>query len=427
MSPGSNKAFSAAASALLALVAIAVASPIAAAHPGRHVHHRPPPRHRPLRRRPANLALRLSGSTGPVTVGAQVTYTATVVNVGGRRDDHAGLRDLVPAGASLVSTSESQGSCGAGPVILCSLGPLARGASATVTIVVTAGRPGRMTDYAWVSTDPPGRWRHRHAVSTMVQGTSSNVDLKLSESPGNLDTGQQATYTATVSNDGNAAAPSVAFQDLLPGKASLVSTAASQGSCGGNPVLVCSLGSLSAGASATVTVVVTANQPGWMIDHAWISANSPGKWQRERTVRTWVRNASPRLALRLAGSPGAVSVGQQVTYTATVADMGSAAAADAGFQDLLASGTNLVSVTPSQGTCSGNPTLSCDLGSLAPGGSATITIVVVPDRPGTILDRGWVSNTPPGGWVHERAVATDVHPAPLPPTTTTAAPASTHM
>ncbi len=133
-----------------------------------------------------------------------------------------------------------------------------------------------MGNFGWVSTRPPGHWEHRHFVATRVQGTTSNVDLRLSGSPASVNTGQQVTYTATVTNSGNGAAGNVAFQDLLPGKASLVSTTPSQGSCNGNPTVVCSLGALNAGASATVTIVVTANQPGSMTDHGWVSATPPG-------------------------------------------------------------------------------------------------------------------------------------------------------
>ena len=176
-----------------------------------HAPHRLAHRHRS-----PNLALRLSASAGTVDTGQQVTYTATVVNTGRRTDRNAGFRDLLPGKATLVSTSPSQGSCGGSRVIACNLGSLGRGASATITIVVTANRPGWMTDYAWVSTNPPGGWEHRHAVSTNVQGVSSNVGLKLTESPGSVDTGQQVTYTATVSNSGNG----TAGKRRLPGSAS---------------------------------------------------------------------------------------------------------------------------------------------------------------------------------------------------------------
>ncbi len=129
---------------------------------------------------------------------------------------------------------------------------------------------------------------------------------------------------------------------------------------------------------------------------------------------------SPALALRLTGSAGSVNVGQQVTYTATVTNTGDGTDPNAGFQNLLPNNTTLVSVTTSQGTCSGNPTIECNLGGLDRGASATITIVVTANQPGTITDRAWVSTDPPGHWQHEHSVATQVHaPPPTTPTTTT--------
>jgi len=392
--------------------------------PGNWQHHRAVTVY--VHRVSPNVDLKLTESPANVDTGQQATYTATVSNNGNAAAPMVAFQDLLPAKASLVSTAPSQGSCSGNPMIVCSLGSLNAGASATVTVVVSANQPGWMTDNGWVSVNPPGNWQHHRAVTVYVHRVSPNVDLKLTGTSGTVDPGQQVSYTAIIMNGGNGAAPTVAFQDLLPGKATLVSTSPSQGTCTGDPVVLCSLGSLGAGASATVTIVVTLNQPGWMSDHAWISANPPGNWQQERTANTYVRKVSPQLALRLTGSPGSVTVGQQVTYTATVADTGNGIDANAGFQDLLPANTTLVSATPSQGTCSGNPTLTCNLGSMNPGGSATITIVITADQPGAILDRGWVSTNPPGGWEHEHAVATEVHPASTPTTTTTTVTTTAH-
>jgi uncharacterized repeat protein (TIGR01451 family) len=160
-----------------------------------------------------------------------------------------------------------------------------------------------------------------------------------------------------------------------------------------------------------------------MTDHGWVSDNPPGNWQHERSVDTYVRDVSPALALRLTGSPGSLNAGQQLTDTATVTDTGSGTDANAGFQDLLPSSTTLVSVTASQGTCSGSPTIECNLGPLDRGNSATITIVVTVNQPGTVTDRAWVSTNPPGNWEHQHSVATQVNPAP--PTTTTSTSTST--
>jgi uncharacterized repeat protein (TIGR01451 family) len=374
----------------------------------------------------ANVDLKLAGSPGTVDQGQNVTYTATVTDNGNGAAPSVAFQDLLPGKATFVSSSASQGSCSGTTTVLCDLGSLNAGASATVTIVVTASQPGWMTDRGWVSANPPGNWQHQRVVSTYVRQAAPNPSLSLSGSPGTVDKGSNVTYTATIKNGGNAAAPTVAFQDLLPGKASLVSANASQGSCTGSPIVLCNLGSLAAGATATVTIVVTANAPGPMTDHGWISVNPPGNWQQEKMVFTFVRDVNPALALRLSGSPGSVTTGQPVTYTATVTNTGNGTDANAGFQDQLPAGTSLGTVTTSQGSCSGSPMLLCNLGSLAPGASATITIVVTPSQAGTITDRAWVSTNPPGSWQHEHQVQTVVHAAPVTPTVTTATTTTGH-
>ena len=100
----------------------------------------------------ADLSLTNADSRDPVMVGNNLTYTLTVANAG--LDDAAGVvvTDTLPAGVSFVSAGASQGSCaGAGPVI-CNLGALAAGASATVSIVVTPPSVGTLTNSASVAS-----------------------------------------------------------------------------------------------------------------------------------------------------------------------------------------------------------------------------------------------------------------------------------
>jgi uncharacterized repeat protein (TIGR01451 family) len=304
-------------------------------------------------------------------------------------------------------------------VIVCTLGALNPGASATVAIVVGTTHPGHITDRAWVSTSPPGGWHHRRSVTTSVRNVQPQLDFHLIGSPSSVDAGQQVTYTATIGNHGSGPAATVGFQDLIPGKTTLVSATPSQGTCSGNPTIVCTLGSLNPGASATVTIVVATTQGGHLTDRGWISTNPPGDWRHERDVATAVRDVNPVLDFHLVGSPSSVNAGQQVTYTATIGNHGSGPAANAGFQDVIPGKVTLVSATPSQGTCTGSPTIVCALGSLAPGATATVTIVVATTRPGPVIDRGWISTSPPGGFGHERDAVTDVK-APPPATTTDA-------
>jgi uncharacterized repeat protein (TIGR01451 family) len=64
------------------------------------------------------------------------------------------------------------------------------------------------------------------------------------------------------------------------------------------------------------------------------------------------------------------------SYTITVNNAGPNTAAGVTVTDVLPANTTFVSATPSQGSCSGTGTVTCSLGLMASGGSATITLVV---------------------------------------------------
>src|SRR5277367_5013245 len=100
------------------------------------------------------------------------------------------------------------------------------------------------------------------AVPLAAAHHAASLDFRLTGSPGSVLTGQQVSYTATVSNDGPAAITNAAFKDQLPGKATLDTVSPSQGSCSNGPPVECNLGALADGASATITITVTANDPG---------------------------------------------------------------------------------------------------------------------------------------------------------------------
>jgi uncharacterized repeat protein (TIGR01451 family) len=99
--------------------------------------------------------------------------------------------------------------------------------------------------------------------------------------------------------------------------------------------------------------------------------------------KTWiVSNAD--LSITKTG-PAFVQSGGPITYNITVQNAGPANASNVMVNDPLPAGETLVSATPSQGTCSG--TVTCNLGSISSGGSATITIVANVTAPcGSTLD-----------------------------------------
>ena len=92
---------------------------------------------------------------------------------------------------------------------------------------------------------------------------------------------------------------------------------------------------------------------------------------------------------------GAVPLGQNVTYTVTVTNNGPTTATGVSLTDTLAAGLVLVSATPSQGTCSGSAPITCPLGTLVGGASATVAVVASAAATGSYPNTAAVTATQP--------------------------------
>jgi len=86
---------------------------------------------------------------------------------------------------------------------------------------------------------------------------------------------------------------------------------------------------------------------------------------------------------------------RDLTYILLVENKGSNPATGVTLVDDLPAGLTARSVTPSQGSCSGTTSVTCNLGNLASAASATVRIVVRPGRAGTITNRARVSGGQP--------------------------------
>jgi uncharacterized repeat protein (TIGR01451 family) len=96
-----------------------------------------------------------------------------------------------------------------------------------------------------------------------------------------------------------------------------------------------------------------------------------------RVEKTWVgAPTSADLSVDKTDSPDPVAEGEELTYTITVSNAGPDAAQDTTLTDVLPESVTFVSATASQGECSGTTTVTCDLGTIANGEPATVTIKV---------------------------------------------------
>ena len=100
------------------------------------------------------------------------------------------------------------------------------------------------------------------------------------------------------------------------------------------------------------------------------------------------------LAVTKSASPDPVTVGNDLTYNVTVTNNGPSDATNVMLSDTLPGGVTFVSATPSQGSCSeASGAITCDLGNLANGATATIEIVVTSTTEGSISNTATVHAT----------------------------------
>ncbi len=93
------------------------------------------------------------------------------------------------------------------------------------------------------------------------------------------------------------------------------------------------------------------------------------------------------LSITKTDSPDPVTVGQNLTYNLAVTNNDPSAGSGVMVTDTLPTGVTFVSATPSQGTCTqASGIVTCNLGNLAGGATATVTIVVTPTAGGTITN-----------------------------------------
>jgi uncharacterized repeat protein (TIGR01451 family) len=270
---------------------------------------------------------------------------------------------------------------------------LANGASATVTIVVTPTGTGTLSNTASVTSGvaDPNTGNNSSTTTTSVN-PSANLSITKTDSPDPVSVGQNLTYTITVTNGGPSSATGVTVTDTLPGGVTFVSSTPSQGSCSGTGTVICNLGTLGNGASATVTIVVTPTAAGTLSNTASVTSSvaDPNTGNNSSTTTTSV-SGSADLSITKTDSPDPVQVGDHLTYTIMVTNGGPSSATGVIVTDTLPGGVAFVSATPSQGSCSGTSTVTCNLGTLGNGASATVTIVVMPDTAGTLSNTASVT------------------------------------
>ncbi|MFO1062305.1 MAG: SdrD B-like domain-containing protein [Pirellulales bacterium] len=331
-----------------------------------------------------DLSITKSDSPDPVVSAGQLTYTLTVTNNGPSDATGVTVTDVLPAGVTFVSANSSQGSATeATGTITGALGAIASGASATVTVIVSvdSATTGPISNTATVTGNETDSDNTNNSASASTTVTRQiNLGITKTDSADPIVPGQQLTYTITVTNAGPSTATNVSVTDVLPSGVTFVSATPSQGTANNaSGTITGSLGTLNSGSSATIAVVVTVNSnaPTSLSNTATVTATETDTDTSDNSAtQTTTVNQQLDVAITKVDTPDPVVAGNNITYTLTVTNNGPSDASTVTVTDSLPTGLTFVSATPSQGTANNSSgTITANLGALANGASATITIV----------------------------------------------------
>ncbi|MEM7114097.1 MAG: hypothetical protein AAF614_16805 [Chloroflexota bacterium] len=238
---------------------------------------------------------------------------------------------------------------------------------------------------------------HQDAYIMHITETA-DVAIAVSDSPDPALVGDTVTYTINVENLGDFPATNPIVTNTLPANVTFVSAVASSGSCVENSgVVTCQLADLASGATEEVTIEVIPTSAGSMMNETAVSADQPdpNPSNNEHNETTTVNPPPPNeadLAL-MKTAVATVNVEYMLPYTLTIQNNGPDAATNVVLLDTLPAGVTFESVSSSHGTCSeANHEVSCQIGGLANGESAVVTIVVTPSEAGTIVNTAVVSS-----------------------------------
>jgi large repetitive protein len=325
----------------------------------------------------ANVRVEKDGPDAPVLQGTSFDYVIHVENAGASSATDVTLNDPLPAGVEYESVTTDVGSCSeSGGTIDCSFGTMQPDDEAQVTVRVRAVDVGTWDNVAAVSTPSTESTTADNEDDAEVEVVPA-ADLGTTKSaPATADPGSEIDYTLGVRNNGPSPATGVTLSDTLPAGVQFVSADPACSDAGG--VVTCEVGDLAVDESRsyTVRVAIPYALGGQTLTNSVVVHGNEGDLVTENDTAQATTTVGPAADLAIAKTAGGATAGGTASWTIVVENHGPSTGDPVTVSDSLPAGTTFRSATPSQGSCSAaGDGVSCNLGALASGASAQISVV----------------------------------------------------
>ena len=353
----------------------------------------------------SELGITVSAGTTSLYVGQNVTYTVTATNGGPDDEPEPSVTCPIASDVAFVSANDRPGKTSVNNGLLtANLGPLAPGATDTLTVVLSprAAAAGTLTTTFSIQGENTDPNTSNNTASASVTVTPA-ADLAIAIATGAVApaVGADWTITLNVANLGLSGATGATAIFPLPSNVTFVTAASTQGTTpvDQNGVISADLGAIPAGSAATVSIVVVPTTVGSDSLTASVSGDQfDPNTTNNQAIATAAVVPSVNMAVLLAPAPATVVAGQTLTFTATVANSGPCLATNVVLSLPMGAGVLFVSATASSGI---NNLVSglvagqvvAQLGALNPGSSVKVTVVVKPQTPGTMTQTASLATT----------------------------------
>ncbi|MEI7782396.1 MAG: DUF11 domain-containing protein, partial [Planctomycetota bacterium] len=290
-------------------------------------------------------------------VGANVTFTITLQNLGPNTAANVFVDDVLPAGLEFVSATATAGAYASG---VWTLGSVAPNATSTLTIVAKVKTPSSgdaqpQTNSATArsgTTDPnPG-----NNTDTSTE-TPLQADLAVFKTVSNPtpNVGDTITFAIGVANYGPDTATGVVVNDRLPAGVTFVSATAPRGTSYNEISGVWTVGTLTTSDFPVLFITATVDKPtsGNPLPVTNTATVSGTEYDPDPSNNTDSVTETPQyadLALDKQVSDATPNVGDIITFTITLSNLGADTATGVTVLDQLPAGLEFVSALPSQGT-----------------------------------------------------------------------------